>query len=130
MATLASAIEPPKFGTQGKFPFSLWKGLVKNYVVALDLKDDAKKLILFRLVEGKALEILVNIPGIEKLSFENQLAELEIRVTSKKDDREWRIKFWAAQPEQEQSARLYLDSIQKLALLAFPEQNEREREMY
>ena len=58
--------------------------------------------MLFRLVEGKALEMLANIPDVEKLDFDKQLAALEPRLTTKLDDREWRINFRAAEHNGEQ----------------------------
>jgi len=127
MSNLASAIEPPKFGTSGVLPFSLWKGLVINYVEALKLTEGAAKLVLFRLLEGKALDILVTIPKISDLKLEDQLAALEVRLTSKRDEREWRMRFHALEPGQEQSPRLFADQLEKIALNAFPEEKERVR---
>ena len=80
-------------------PFTLWKNLVITYVNVLKLDEDAKQLVLFRLVEGKALEMLANIPDVEKLDFDKQLAALEPRLTTKLDDREWQIIFFCCRTQ-------------------------------
>ena len=87
MSDVAKAIEPP---------FTLWKKLLIKNVNALKLDENTKRLVLFRLLEGKALEILANIPDVEKLDFDKQLAVLEPRLTTKLDDSEWGIKCFAS----------------------------------
>jgi len=127
MNLINGIIEPPKFGANGVIPFNLWKGLVKTYVGTLELKDESKKLILFKLLEGKALEILAKIPQVAELSFEDQLTKLEERLSSPRDAREWRARFWAALPGQEHSPRLFADHLESLAIKAFESEDERKR---
>ena len=71
-----------------------------NYLCKrIKINEDAKRLVLFRLLEGKALEILTNIPDVEKLHFDKQLAALEPRLTTKLDDREWQIIFFCCRTQ-------------------------------
>ena len=87
-------------------PFTLWKNLAITYVNVLKLDEDAKRLVFFRLLESKALEILANILNVEKLDVDKHIAALEPRLTTKLDDREWRIKTFAAEQNCEQSTWL------------------------
>lgn len=127
MASSSHLLEPPKFGVGGPIPFKLWKNLVKNYLGAYKLEEDAQKVVLFKLLEGKALEIFVKIPGVDVMTFEEQINLLEERLCPSEDDRLSRAKFWAAQPGSEKSPQLYADYLQLLASKAFINDKEMNR---